>query len=320
MLKKWMMGAFLGMLLGASPVKAATVTISGGSTVCTSYGTVDVGASGNVVINNCTSGGGSSASTNATFSVTAPTTATVNTPITATVTRVVGSGGVAGADTLTLTSTLSGAAFSPSTVSFSAAEGSAAVAKNVNVTFSTAGTGSVSVSGQGTGNTVTASSVITVSSGGTGACAGITPFDIQNSAPYPTLPTSGYGFPAILMNAPSSTEYATAAVAFTVPSTAPSSGYWVLQYSENTTGTLAELYSAISTCPGDMRGAETGGGSSDDIKCRRDPAHITMGVVFSSSETTSYCKLTPGTTYYFNMRSKNKGLTGIGFFLNANTN
>lgn len=315
MLKKWMTSAFLAVLLGASSVQAATVAIAGGSTVCNSYSTIDVGATGNVVINNCTTGGGSTTSANAIFAVTAPTTATVNTPITMTVTRTIGSGGVAGADTLTLTSTSGGASFSSPTVSFAAAEGTAAVAKTATVTFSSAGSSTLSVSGQGSGNTVTASSPITISAGGTGSCAGITPFDVQNSAPYPTLPTSGYGFPAIRMNAPSSSEYATAAVAFTVPETTPASGYWVFQYSENPFGSVTQMNSAISTCPGDMRT----GGSSDDIKCRTGPSS-SMGVVFSSSATTNYCKLTPGTTYYFNMRSQAQGATGIGFYLNANTN
>lgn len=310
----WMVGAFLAVLLGVTPVKAATVT-AGGTTVCSNYGSIDVGATGNVVINSCTSGGGgSTGSTNANFAVSAPSTATVGTAITATVTRTIGTGGTAGADTLILASTLS-AAFTP-TVSFAATD----TAKTVSVNFTAAGSAVLSVSGQGSGNTATPSAAITVSTGGGGACAGITPFDIKNSAPYPELPTSGYGFPAIRMDAASSSEYATASVGFTVPSSTPSSGYWVFQYAENPFGSLTDMYSAVSICPGDMRGVGTGGGSAEDIKCRKDPASSSMGPVISSSSTTPYCQLTPGTTYYLNMRSKNLNVTGVGFYLTAGTN
>lgn len=317
--KNWIRQGALATLAAVSCVAgAATVSIAGGATVCTTYGTLDVGATGDVVINNC--GTTAVPSTNASFVVSAPGTATTGTPVSVSVTRTIGTGGVAGGDTLTLASSLSGATFSSPTVAFTAGEGIGAVSKNVNLTFSAAGSAVISVTGQGSGNSATPSAAVTVSSGGTAGCEGITPFEMKNSPPYPELPTSGYGFPAVQMAADGGSSYASASVGFTVPASYPSSGYWVFQYAENTFGVLTDLYSAISTCPGDMRGAGTGGGSADDVKCRRDPANSYLGPVISSSTTTSYCKLTPGVTYYLNLRSKNPGVTGVGFFLNAGTN
>jgi hypothetical protein len=254
-------------------------------------------------------------STGASFAVTtAASTATTGTPLAVSVARTITTGFTPGSDTLTLTSTLAGT-FTPPTLSFAATDGASSI-KASSITFSASGTATLSATGA---TTVVASGPVLVSPVGTAACGSFTAYPQMNLSDRivpETLSIGNYSFGGVTLKELRG-GYAVGALAFKVPSATPGSGYWVFQYSEYTGGARAPIYTAISECSGDMRGAGKPNNANDpaeDILCRRDPASDNTGVVFSNLPTSRYCKLTPGKTYYYNIRARDvSALPGMIF-------
>lgn len=297
MLKRWMIGVSFLSLLGLDHVQAGTVKayLNGtASQVCSYYGQVDIDASGNVQITGCTSGG------TTTFPLSLSALGNGSGTITS---------DPSGVNCISNSGTTSGTCTSNFTsgVEVTLTESPAVGSNFSNWSGVCSGTGVSCTVKMDASKNVTA----TFTSAGSGSCAGITPFEILNQAPYPSLGTTSYSMRAILAN---QSGYATGSVAFVATADYPiSNGYWGLSYNETPGAARTEVYTAISICPGDMRGAGTAGGSADDIKCRTADANTDgSGLLFSTKQDTRWCKLTPGTTYYVNIKSKNQ-MTGIGF-------
>ena len=123
------------------------------------------------------------------------------------------------------------------------------------------------------------------------------------------LSSGGYSFGSVRLTDIVGGGYTGGALSFQVPSDTPRSGYWVLQYLENTRGAPGPVYSAISECSGNMRGAgsNSANDSAEDKLCRTDPANTYVGTGFSNAVNTPYCKLTVGKTYYYNVRARDLG-------------
>ena len=244
MIKHWIVVAFAMLLGGVSPAMAGSVSAAN-TTICTSYGNIAVDPAGNVSITGCNLG-----SISASFTIVAAvSTVTTGTPLSVTVTRTIPNGGMAGNDTLTLTSNVAGT-FTPATLTFAATDG-ASSSKPLSITFTVVGTATLSAS---MGTTVVASSSpITVTLGSTASCAGITPYPNKNNVTAPELLSSaGYAFGGVhftdMVNG-----YAAGAIAFQVPADIPRSQYWDVLYGEYTGGPRLAVYSAISECSGDLR-------------------------------------------------------------------
>lgn len=299
-----MINKLAGFLSGAllfctSNVFAATVTLNGsnGATSCT-YSTISVAADSSVVAT-CTGGGGGG-STSATFAVIAPGTTTVNNGISVSVSRTIGVGGQAGNDTVTVTSTGLVGSFSPNpaTVTFSQADGTSTVTKSAgSVSFASAGTAQLGLSG--TSQAVTAASVVV--SQGSGCAAGP-----ANSWTLGMLPT-GAGTTYLLPPA-SSNDYPVGAFQFTVPSSDQAGKSYTFGFEITVNGNFNGKEVAISTCPGDFSAIGMSAGVGQCYVSNTsafDGIRITVG---------SGCSVTPGGTYYLNVRGKAKGDTQ-GFVL-----
>lgn len=121
----------------------------------------------------------------------------------------------------------------------------------------------------------------------------VSEFKILNSQPYPQLTQNGLAPNLILTQ--DKDGYAIGSYAFVATSEYPiSNGYWNLTFNEANFGNRAQLHTAISKQPGDLN-------SADMIwkNCTSNEG----AVLFSTKQDTKWCKLTPGTTYYINMKS-----------------
>jgi len=302
MLNKWTVGTVCTLLLAAVNAEAGTVSIAGvASPVCGAYDNITVTTSGDVMINNCSS---------ISYAIDAPTSATVNLGITLSVKRTVNSGSAL-AETLNLEASLANTVLSAATVTFPAASQAGTTTQTITATFPTVATGVV-VSAKKNGVVLATTPQITVNAVVTGSCGSFTAYPAMNNAGRTvpeTLSTSIFSFGGVTVKELRG-GYAVGALAFKVPVETPGSGYWGFQYLEYTGGGRGPVYTAISECSGDMRGAGKANNANDpadDILCRKDPADDSTGVIFSNLLTSRFCKLTPGKTYYYNIRARDLG-------------
>lgn len=297
MIKYWTVSAFSVLLGAASLATAASVTTDDvlALTKCATYDSIAVDANGNVKITNCNNG-----STGTKFVVNAAVTATTGLPLDISVTR---TGGVAGEDNLTLTSTLNGASFNPTVLKFSAAANTAALTSTV--TFTTKGAATLSVTGGGTTNTVTSKS-IEVLDPVPGSCAGITAPAYISPLPGVLNPLEGIGGGTHRIPVSDAESYATGAFSFTVPATPPVQREYTFNFADSSGGNLGKDIN-VSQCAGDFNA-----NCLISLAYGSDSYHF-LPVVATAAST---CSVVLGKTYYLNIRSKFKGAP-MSFVLNV---
>jgi hypothetical protein len=280
-------GVWLGvcLLFGTSLTMAGTVITDDASPVtkCTSYTSMAINTVGNVTIAGCTL-----SQINATFAVTAATTATVGTALPVTVTRTIASGGTAGSDTLTLTTTLAGT-FTPAAVSFTGADGAVST-KPSSITFSAAGTATLSATGA---STVTSSSPITVSLQSTSGCTN------PISSTYIGLMPSGGGIVYDISNP--------IALRFRVDAADSVNQLYSILYVDYVPSTRHNsMDTVISTCPGNFSAFGMLGTASNCIQLNSLGAGPLLSV-----KSNAHCRVDPNTDYYINIRPASPNIDSL---------